>query len=353
MRTLRSVLPIDGTHGEGGGALLRTELAVSALTQQPVQISHIRGSTKFPGLNPEDLTVAQVLASICDAEMTGAELGSHSITFVPRRAPMPFRGEAPYIENASGRGFACSQVVAASLLPVLARAGGISELRVLGETYGLGILTYDYFEHVTLGALRRLGLYAYSRQISAGFGRSSKGEIGVEIEPSVLHGIQWSAKGRLESMQATIAISQLSPTIAERGLSHLQKLANHANVRLDVEVVEPPCDSSGVHVTIWSEYDTALGGATSMGQRSIRMEAVVQSAFDSFMEWHNSEATVDTYLGDQILLAAAFAETESTFVVQRLTERFLTIAWVIKQFLPIRITIRGNVNELGLVSVKR
>jgi RNA 3'-terminal phosphate cyclase len=90
-----------------------------------------------------------------------------------------------------------------------------------------------------------------------------------------------------------------------------------------------------------------------MGARGIRVEALAQTAFTQLIDWMSSDATVDPFLCDQILLAAVLAEGETIFKVSRLTQRFLTTAWVVKQFTPIHITIRGNEDGPGRVTVRR
>ena len=85
----------------------------------------------------------------------------------------------------------------------------------------------------------------------------------------------------------------------------------------------------------------------------VRPEFVAQQAFEEMFDWMSSSATTDPYLADQILLPLALAETSSTFTVSRLTQRFLTIVWVVKQFLPIHITVRGSENGPGTVTIQR
>ncbi|MEM4677898.1 MAG: RNA 3'-terminal phosphate cyclase, partial [Acidilobaceae archaeon] len=47
---------IDGSIGEGGGQILRTALAVSAITKIPIKIFNIRAKRENPGLRPQHLT---------------------------------------------------------------------------------------------------------------------------------------------------------------------------------------------------------------------------------------------------------------------------------------------------------
>ena len=43
---MKKLLTIDGSHGEGGGQILRTAVALSVLTQTPVEIKNIRSNRK-------------------------------------------------------------------------------------------------------------------------------------------------------------------------------------------------------------------------------------------------------------------------------------------------------------------
>ena len=50
------MLTIDGSAGEGGGQILRTSLALSAITGQPFRIENIRAGRQKPGLLRQHLT---------------------------------------------------------------------------------------------------------------------------------------------------------------------------------------------------------------------------------------------------------------------------------------------------------
>jgi RNA 3'-terminal phosphate cyclase (ATP) len=78
------MLSVDGSYGEGGGQILRTALALAALTGVPVRIERIRARRSQPGLRPQHLTAVQAVARVCQAEVTGVHLGSQALTFRPR-----------------------------------------------------------------------------------------------------------------------------------------------------------------------------------------------------------------------------------------------------------------------------
>ena len=347
-----ALVQIDGSHGEGGGALVRTALLMSALTLQPARINEVRGASKFPGLDAEDLTLLRALASIVGAETVGAEIGSHSVSFLPNRKPLGYKGEIKSERNDSKRG-ANALVVLNSLLPVLARSGVYSSLVAEGETFGSNALSYDYFANVTIPALKHAGIYAFPDLRRAGFGRESSGQVALDVEPSPIRGIEWTDRGGLRGIKAVITTTGFPASVAERIASHLTRLAQNSGLKMRIEGHEVEGAGRGAFVTAWAHYDKGMGGGTAMTAGGIRPEVIAQQAFEEMFDWMSSSATTDPYLADQLILPLALAETGSNFTVSRITQRFLTSVWVIKQFLPIHITVRGAENGPGTVTILR
>ena len=61
---------IDGAYGEGGGQLLRTSVALAAITGRPVHLRNIRAKRANPGLAPQHLAAVKAVASLCGAGWT-------------------------------------------------------------------------------------------------------------------------------------------------------------------------------------------------------------------------------------------------------------------------------------------
>lgn len=353
MKAPGSPVLIDGSHGEGGGALVRTALTMSALTQQPVRIDGVRTGTNFPGLDLEDLILLKALQRCCGAEVVGGEIGSSSFSFLPTSHPRALKGTLDIAaEDVRGRG-ANVPVVLNALLPVLARTGAYSQVACSGETYGNRSLSFDYFQGVTVPALRKMGLYASPDQEIAGFGRESHGRVTMDVEPSALQGLDWMTRGRLLSIRAIVTTAELPNGIPERALSHLANLAEHSKLPIEPEANTVDSPIPGAFVTIYAECERGMGGAAAMGQRGLRVETLVQRAFEQLLAWIKSDATVDRHLADQLLVAACLADTETHMRTDQLSRRVLTTVWVIKQFLPIHITVRGVEGEPGTISIER
>lgn len=351
MAALGAPIILDGSHAGGGGAIVRTAVALSALTQQALRVQNVRGGLDYPGLSVEDVTIVRAMQSLCKAETVGLQVGSNEFSFLPTHRPRGVDASLPWSEQ--GDSGPCAPIVLNSLLAPLARGGKYATLEAEGETYGNGILTFDYFANVTLGIARRMGVYAHADLLEAGFGRGSKGLVRLEVEPSAIVGVEWTTRGRMIALRASITTANLATAVAQRAETHLANLAKHADLPIICESHEVPSKTTGAFVTVWAEFERGIGGATFMGKKGVRMEAVAQGAFDRALAWIKSETSVDEFLADQVLLLAAIADGGTSFSVPRLTGRFLSTVWVIKHFLPIRITVKGKEGEPGWITIRR
>ena len=62
----------------GGGQILRSAVALSALTGESVSITNIRAKRERQGLAAQHLTAVLGVASLCSAEVEGASVGSRN-----------------------------------------------------------------------------------------------------------------------------------------------------------------------------------------------------------------------------------------------------------------------------------
>lgn len=353
MSALGAPVVLDGSHGEGGPALVRAAIVMAAMTQQPLRIDDVRGKTPYPGLKPEDLMLLRAAALLTQAEVVNAEPNARSFSFLPTRPPKGLSLDLDVPDADDGPGSANALVVANALVPLLARTGVYTRLNVVGETHGAHVLSYDYFANVTLAAYRKLGIYCYPTLHAAGYGRQSRGEVALEVEPSAIQPIRWAQRGKLIQIRAAVSTSELPESIAQRAVAHLARMGFFARLTVDADVVRTKSKSPGAYVTVWAEFENGIGGASAIGAKGVRIESVAQSAFESFYQWYNTDATVDPFLADQILIAAVRAEGSSVFRTPLITKRLLTTIWVVKQFLPIHITVIGQENEPGTVTIGR
>ena len=67
------MIELDGS--QAGGQFVRTAVALSCLTGKPVRLTNIRGARPEPGLKVQHLEGIYSIGELCNAKMSGIELG--------------------------------------------------------------------------------------------------------------------------------------------------------------------------------------------------------------------------------------------------------------------------------------
>lgn len=341
---------IDGSYGEGGGQVLRTSLSLAAITGQAVRIINVRAGRAKPGLAAQHLTCVRAVAEVAQATVEGDCLGSQMLTFRPGT---PKAGRYVFdvadIQPSAGS----VNLIAQTLLPVLARCDESSEVILRGGTHVPWSPTFEYLVHVFLPAVRRFGVQAETILRKAGFYPRGGGEETLRVGPS--------AKWRAEEFAANTGqvrcrllsrITRLPEHVGERQLNAMRSALAFLTV-VGAEVDEMPGPAPGTTAIVFAERDNGLwGGCSALGAKGKPAEQVGREAAEGFRRFVKSRATVDLHLADQILLYAALAEGTSTFTVEAITEHFRTNMWVIEQFLGPCFTVLETAQAPSLVTVR-
>lgn len=322
------MLDLDGS--EGGGQLVRTALACSALTGEPFRMTGVRGARPRPGLRPQHLAAVRVVAAVCDAAVSGADEGSEELRFDPG----PVTGGA--YEVAVGTAGSVPLVFDA-VLPV---AYGLSEpldLRATGGTDVKWAPTTDHYRTVKLPLVGRAGMEAETTVHRRGFYPAGGGEATLSLSPSDPRELELFDRGSLRSASVTsvaaesLARAEVSERQAEAAVETLEARDPPVVVEPTVEYAES--DSPGSAVLVRAEYECSLAGFDAVGERGRPAEAVGRGAAEAFARFHAGdpcEAAVDEHTADQLVLPLAVAGGEVT--VPRVTDHVATNVEVVRAF---------------------
>ncbi|MFH1307103.1 MAG: RNA 3'-terminal phosphate cyclase, partial [Candidatus Micrarchaeota archaeon] len=135
---MKNIVQINGSYGEGGGQILRTSLALSAVLQKPLKITNIRANRPKPGLSHQHLCVVDSLSKLTGAKVSGATLKSQTLEFSPMHPPEGGK----YIFDIKTAG--STILLAQALLPALIFAKNESNLILRGGTHVPFAPSYDY-----------------------------------------------------------------------------------------------------------------------------------------------------------------------------------------------------------------
>ncbi|MBI2002234.1 MAG: RNA 3'-phosphate cyclase [candidate division NC10 bacterium] len=340
------VLTIDGSQGEGGGQVLRTALALSAIRGVPVEIHSIRARRKNPGLQPQHLTAVTALAAVSVARVEGAHLGSNRVRFVP--GPIQ-PGEYRFDVGTAGS----TALVLQALLVPLALAGGPSRITLTGGTHVPWSPPADYMQEVWLPALADLGLCARLDVGRWGFYPKGGGRIVVEVEGGAdLRPIALLHRSGGLRLRGVSAVANLPRGIAERQRDRaLRRLAAEGR-DAEVAVTEAESPGTGSFLMLVAEVAGLRAGFSALGERGKPAEQVADEAVNALLEFLKGEAGCDPHLADQLVLPMALAPGTSRLTTSRVTRHLPTTAQVVQQILGCPMQIGGEEGSPGAVTVE-
>ena len=208
------LLTIDGSFGEGGGQILRTSLALAAITGQEITIDNIRAGRDKPGLRPQHLTGALAVAEICDAQIEGAQVGSTKLIFRPRAAR---GGSYEFDVSKITRSAGSVNLILQTILWPLAFADNKSRVTIKGGTHVPFAPTFNYINDTFLPTVARMGVVCRYSMTRAGYYPIGGGEVTLEIQPvNTLSPIFLDERTEPPHVQLTSAVSNLPDQIAHR-----------------------------------------------------------------------------------------------------------------------------------------
>lgn len=354
-------LPIvlDGGVGEGGGQILRTALALSAITGAPFRIHRVRAKRIKPGLRPQHREAARATASLCDAEVDGAEVGSSHLDFRPRRRATP--GDYVFDIGTAGS----TPLLFQTLCWPLSLAGAPSRLTLRGGTHQAHAPTFHYLALVWAPAVARLGFQVDLELQTAGFYPEGGGEFTAVVQPAhPMPPLDLRTRGMLVETDIVSMVADLPFQVAERQAARAQKRLRDLGIVAEAQCLPLPARASrGSHILVVSHFERSRAGHGALGEKGVSAEAVADEAVGAMAAFLARGAAVDAHLGDQLLLPAAILAAglvpappgivpATRYTVPVVTPHLTTSAEVIRRFLDVEVAVLGREGQEGEVRVQ-
>ena len=150
------ILEIDGSFGEGGGAILRLGAGLSVLYNRPIQIRNIRANRPKPGLRMQHLLGLKTISELTKSVLSDCKVGTEQITFIPN----PKRDINTYIHvNVS-----TAASIGLLLQPIQIASCTFNKLEKIeisisgGGTFGKWAPSVSYLQSVSYPIFKKTGL---------------------------------------------------------------------------------------------------------------------------------------------------------------------------------------------------
>jgi RNA 3'-phosphate cyclase len=346
------MIEIDGSYGEGGGALLRVSTALSALTGNSIHIKNIRAGRPQPGLMPQHLNAILALQKLSKAEVNGLTIGSEQISFIP---DVLQEGEFQVEVGTAG---SITLILQAFMIPA-GFAPGPVKICLTGGTDVRWAPPVNYLQNVTLPVLRSIGHQIDLKLLKRGYYPQGGGKLQADILP-----LNNFKPFHIHDLQVDFI----------RGVSHCTKLPRHVAIRqalaaeekiklagYDAQIeIDTAGDAlgPGSGIVLWSEFKDKtshpLGrvGGSSLGEPGKRAELVGQDAAIDLLRHLSIGAPLDRYMADQIIPYMAI-HGSSRVKIAELTSHTLTNIYAAEKISGHHFQVNGRLGEPATISMDK
>jgi len=360
------LIRIDGSYGEGGGQIIRTAVALSAVKGTEVTISNIRSNRPKPGLKAQHMSAIRAAADMTCARISGLKSGSTELTF----SPGDISGGHYNIDIGTA---GSATLLLQCLMPVASEAQEPVSLDITGGTDVAWSPPIDYMAHVLLPVLASMGLKCNIRLQRRGYYPRGGGRVTAIIHPSALRAVELDKEKETDTkkedeMEKEIEkekekekeVGKEMESCTVSGISHSSNLPPHVALRqadaataalekagysssIDTWAANSPSTGSGI--TLWCGYT----GGSALGKRGLPAEKVGKAAAGEIITELDSWAAVDVHLADQLIPYMGLARGGS-FTVREVSGHTRTNIWVVEQFLGVefRIEEKKDVFKISL-----
>nr|CAD7398544.1 unnamed protein product [Timema poppensis] len=290
-----------------GGQILRMALAFSALRKIPIRVHNIRAGRSNPGLRAQHLKGVKIVCDMSQGKLKGADIGSTEIHFYPGKI---ISGE--YEADTQTAGSICLLLQVA--LPCALFSDGMTILKLKGGTNAEMAPQFDYTTEVTI----RHKHFNYFLRVLGYFPRGG-GEVHIRVKPvKQLNPINIVDAGQVVRVWGWAFVAgnlpiKVANTMADSATQALLKAL--PNIEVSIEAYKERTEEaigtgSGINIVAETSTGCLLGGS-ALGKRELKTEEVGVKAVEDLLQSVKTEACVDSYAQDQLILLMALANGKS------------------------------------------
>ena len=312
------MLVIDGAVLEGGGQIVRSAAALSAITGKDIKIINIRKKRQNPGLSAQHCTAVMALKDLCSAMVEGCTPRSMELTFRPGRIK-----ESHSMVDCGTAG--SIPLVLQAWLPAALGKGG--SLTVRGGTEVPMSPTIDYFTRVFLPVLQSSGALVTVETRHRGYYPQGNGEVRVVAKPSSMTAIDTGiVSGTCDAGIVSCSANLPEHVALRQAWGANEVLKRHTGYTFPVFFDRRTELSTGTSVTAWK----GCKGGSALGRRGYPAEDVGLDAAKALVRELEQAGNVDPFLADQLLIY--LAQYGGWFSTHTFTLHAMTGCWLLEKF---------------------
>jgi RNA 3'-terminal phosphate cyclase (ATP) len=325
------MIEIDGSVKSGSGTLLRCAVSLATLFGEELHMRNIRAAREKPGLRHQHRQAILACCEVSQGSVEGAALGSMEVWYKPGK-----RVEGGDYHWDIGTG-GSTTMLAMTLLPVACFATSPSTFVISGGLFQDFAPSAYHMKHVFFAFLSGMGIHAELEIKRPGYAEQGGGIIEVRVSPvdGAIKAIKADKRTAISSICGVAICSHLSESkVSERMARECERLLKRSGYSAKIEVVyDDAATHPGAALAIWVEGTGCYLGSDMAGKKGRRAENIGRQVASNLIEDINSGATVDRFLGDQVVLYAALAEGVTEYLIPHMTDHIEANLWLVEQVL--------------------
>ncbi|MHA1126400.1 MAG: RNA 3'-terminal phosphate cyclase [Candidatus Heimdallarchaeota archaeon] len=349
----KKMITIDGSMLEGGGAIIRNSIALSAIRNQPIRIINIRANRPKPGLRNQHMYVIKTIGEMCNARIESVSVGSKEIQFFPGEIK---GGEYKVDVQTAGS----LTLLLQAIIPVAIHAPDTVKLLMKGGTDVAWSPPFDYMRYVYVPMMEKLGLNITLCVGRRGHYPKGGGALSCDIEPLLRMKpiiFKFDDPFSVDCICGRAHAVKLPPAIADRMINSAMKELEKNNYKIGViesECPEPKYDTHiapGTGIILWScnNHGTILAG-DCLGKKGLPAEEVGKIAAKNLIEQLKTKKPIDYHLADQLIIWMGLSDFPSVIETTKITSHTLTNIELLKIIAKSKFKVEGKEGQPGIIS---
>lgn len=336
------MIDINGAKGEGGGALIRTAVALAASLNIPIHITNIRQRRPQPGLKAQHIAAIKSVAQLSQAEIEGLYLGSREIFFHPHQ----LTGGKYKVDI--GTAGSITLVLQAFLIAASHSTDPV-QISIQGGTDVPWAPSVDYLQHITLPLLRSMGYQVKLTLVRRGHYPRGGGLVEIETLPGKLRSLDL-LELEFSTIKGISHAVNLPYHVATRQAQAARKILKKAGYDANIQIEHQSNGlGPGSGIVLWTEDKCHVGGS-SLGKPGKRAEIVGEEAAKEILYHIKRGSALDRYMGDQIIPYLSLAGN-SRIKTAELTQHALSNIWVSEKITGRKFQLKGRLGDVTIIKV--
>lgn len=339
------MIDIDASYKEGGGQIIRTALALSAITGKEFQAKNIRSGRKVSGLKAQHVHCVKALERLCNAKSRLAVIGSEYLIFTPGF----IKGQTISIDI--GTAGSISLLLQSLFLPSFYSKEPV-RWKITGGTSGKWAMPADFMSNVLVPRISRMCEKIDIRMEKRGYFPKGGGKLDIRITPkdfSNIHDFGFSEQGTMIKIEGVSHCSKdlQGSEVAERQAKQAKLLLSRYSVPINIRSEYSDTLSTGSGISLWArfsrddddldEQNPVILGSDAIGEKGKKAEDVGKEAAEKLIAEADSGAAVDQHTADN--LVPFLAILGGSIRTSEITSHTETNIWICEKFLDKKFTI--------------